>query len=81
MNNTINQTLGQILKGKNNGIFVNPNGEYINVTRYYYKNTLKFNVIFSKNIYDIAIRPIMNTSVEKKVLKLLSTENFELINE
>jgi hypothetical protein len=81
MNNTINQTLGQILKGKNNGIFVNPNGEYINVTRYYYKNTLKFNVIFSKNIYDIATRPAMNTSVEKKVLKLLSTENFELINE
>ena len=81
MNNTINQTLGQILKGKNNGIFVNPNGGYINVTRYYYKNTLKFNVIFSKNIYDTATRPAMNTTVEKKVLKLLNTENYELVNQ
>lgn len=81
MNNTINKTLGQILQGKNNGIFVNPNGEYINVTRYYYKNTLKFNVIFSKNIYDIATRPALNTSVEKKVLKLLNTENYEPVNQ
>lgn len=81
MNNTINQTLGQILKGKNNGIFVNPNGEYINVTRYYVNNTLKFQIIFSKNIYDVATKPGINTTSEKKVLKLLNTENYELVNQ
>jgi hypothetical protein len=42
---------------------------------------LKFNVIFSKNIYDIATRPAINTTSEKKVLKLLSTENYELVNQ
>ena len=81
MNNTINQTLGQILKGKNNGIFVNPNGEYINVTRYYVKNRLKFQIIFCKNIYDVATKPGINTTSEKKVLKLLNTENYELVNQ
>jgi hypothetical protein len=81
MNNTINQTLGQVLRGRNEGVFVNDKGEFINVFRYYYKNTLKFNVIFSKNIYDIATRPAINTTSEKKVLKLLSTENYELVNQ
>jgi hypothetical protein len=76
---TTEKTLGQILLGKNNGTLINDKGEYIYVIRYYYKNTLKFQVIFSKNLGDIATRPAINTTVEKKVLKLINTENFKLI--
>ena len=76
---TTEKTLGQILLGKNNGTLINDKGEYIYVIRYYYKNTLKFQVIFSKNLGDIATRPAINTTSEKKVLKLINTENFKLI--
>jgi len=76
---TTEKTLGQILQAKNYGVFVNDKGEYMNVTRSYYKNTLKFQVIFSKGFCDIATRPAINTTSEKKVLKLINTENFKLI--
>ena len=32
-------TLAEALKAKNNGLFVNSNGEYCNVSRFYIKNT------------------------------------------
>lgn len=76
---TTEKTLGQILLAKNTGVFVNDKGEFIYVVRYYQKNTLKFEVIFSKNLYDIATRPAINTISEKKVLKLINTENFKLV--
>ena len=76
---TTEKTLGQILLGKNNGTLINDKGEYIYVIRYYYKNALKYQVIFSKNLGDIATRPAINTTSEKKVLKLINTENFKLI--
>jgi hypothetical protein len=76
---TTEKTLGQILLGKNNGTLINDKGEYIYVIRYYYKNALKYQVIFSKGLGDIATRPAINTTVEKKVLKLINTENFKLI--
>jgi hypothetical protein len=79
MNNTINQTLGVILQGRNEGVFVNDKGEFINVVRFYQKNTLKFQVIFSKGLGDVATRPAINTVSEKRVLKLINTENFQLV--
>jgi hypothetical protein len=79
MNNTINQTLGQILLGKNNGLLVNDKGEYIYVIRYYNKNALKYQVIFSKGLTEMARKPALNTTVEKKVLKLINDENFKLV--
>jgi hypothetical protein len=79
MNKTINQTLGQVLRGRNEGVFVNDKGEFINVIRFYQKNTLKFQVIFSKGLGDVATRPAINTVSEKKVLKLINTENFQLV--
>jgi len=79
MNNTINQTLGQILKTKNHGVLVNDKGEFINVIRFYQKNTLRFQVIFSKGLGDSATRPAINTTSEKRVLKLINTENFKLV--
>ena len=79
MNNTINQTLGQVLRGRNEGVFVNDKGEFINVFRYYQKNTLKFQVIFSKGLGYVATRPAINAVSEKRVLKLINTENFKLV--
>jgi hypothetical protein len=76
---TTEKTLGQILLGKSNGLLVNDKGEYIYVIRYYNKNALKYQVIFSKGLGDIATRPAINTTSEKKVLKLINTENFQLI--
>lgn len=72
-------TLAEALKGKNNGLFVNSNGEYCNVSRFYIKNTLRFQVIFNKNFTDIATRPAINSTSEKRILKLLNSENFKLV--
>ena len=79
MNNTINQTLGTILQGRNEGVFVNDKGEFINVMRFYQKNKLKFQVIFSKGLGDVATRPAINTVSEKRVLKLINDENYQLV--
>ena len=76
---TTEKTLGQILLGKSNGLLVNDKGEYIYVIRYYQKNTLKFQVIFSKGLGYVATRPAINTISEKRVLKLINTENFKLV--
>jgi hypothetical protein len=73
-------SVGQALKAKNFGTFINTNGEYCTVSRFYIKNNLKYQVVFSKG-FDIATRPAMNTTFENKVLKLLSTENYKLVNQ
>ena len=72
-------TLGVILRGKNVGVFKNDNDEYCYITRGYNKNTENFQIIFSKNNGDIATRPAINTTSEKKVLKILKEENFKLV--
>lgn len=72
-------TLAEALKAKNNGLFVNSNGEYCNVSRFYIKNTLRFQVTFNKNFTDIATRPAINSTSEKRILKLLNSENFKLV--
>jgi hypothetical protein len=76
---TTEKTLGVILQGRNEGVFVNDKGEFINVVRFYQKNTLKFQVIFSKGLGYVATRPAINTVSEKRVLKLINDENFQLV--
>lgn len=73
-------TLGQLLKEKSFGNFINDCGEYCRVSRFYIKNNQKFQVVFSKNFNEIAIRPAINSTSEKKIVKLLITENFKLID-
>lgn len=72
-------SVGQALKAKNFGTFINTNGEYCTISRFYVKNTLKYQVVFSKNFSQIAARPAINSVSEKKILKLLNTEKFQLI--
>lgn len=72
------ETLGILLKGKNSGIFKNTNGEYCQIRRYYIGNNQKFQIIFSKGLGDIAKRGAINTTSEKKILKLIKEEGFLL---
>ena len=72
------ETLGILLKGKNSGIFKNTNGEYCQISRYYIGNNQKFQVIFSKGMSDIATRGAINTTSERKILKLVKEEGFVL---
>lgn len=74
------QTLGQALKSSNYGIFVNSNGEYCNVTRYYVKNTLKIQVVFNKGGIGLVTRNAINSTSEKKIVKFLNSENFKLVS-
>jgi hypothetical protein len=76
---TTEKTLGQILLGKNNGTLINDKGEYIYVIRYYYKTAFKYQVFFSKSLTEMARKPALNTTVEKKVLKLINDENYQLV--
>jgi|LakMenE18May11ns_1017448.scaffolds.fasta_scaffold9639998_3 uncharacterized SAM-binding protein YcdF (DUF218 family) len=76
---TTEKTLGQILLGKSNGTLINDKGEYIYVIRYYYKNAFKYLVIFSKGLTEMARKPALNTTIEKKVLKLINDENYQLV--
>jgi hypothetical protein len=73
-------SVGQALKAKNFGTFINTNGEYCVVSRFYIKNNLKYQVVFSKG-FETATRPAINSVSEKKILKLLNTEKFILINQ
>jgi hypothetical protein len=72
-------TLGQLLKGNSSGKFVNINGEYCTVLRYYIGNKQKFQVIFGENLFSISTRPAINSTSEKKIVKFLTTENFKLV--
>lgn len=72
-------TLGQLLNGKSFGKFINTNGEHCIVSRHYTGNKLKFQVIFSENLYSLATRPAINSVSEKRIVKLLTTENFKLV--
>ena len=65
------ETLGILLKGKNSGVFKNTNGEYCHICRFNIGNNQKFQIIFSKELGEIAMRPAINTTSEKKILKLI----------
>ena len=74
------KTLGMILGGRNFGVFKNREGEFCRISRYYVKNTCKYQVIFQKDVGDLATRYAINTSSEKKVLKLIEEEGFQLVS-
>jgi len=74
-----NITLGQLLQGKSFGTFINTNGEHCVVSRYYIGNKLKFQVIFRENLHSLATRPAINSTSEKRIVKLLTSENFKLV--
>ena len=74
-----NQTLGQILGAKSSGVFINDKHEYCSVYSYYIRNKRKFQIIFSKGLTNIATRPAINSTSEKKILKFLSSENFVIV--
>jgi hypothetical protein len=79
--NTKYKSLGEALKCKNYGVFVNSDGEYCTVGSYYIKNNNKFEIIFSKGLNGgIATRPAIKSTSEKKILKVLNYENFILVD-
>ena len=78
--NTEYKTLSQALKCKSYGVFVNTDGEYCTVGSYYIGNKRKFQIIFSKGLNDIATKPAINSTSEKRVLKFLNSENFVLVD-
>lgn len=77
--NHIVKTLGQILQGKNMGLFISKEGEYCRIHKNYVGNTQHFSVIFSKTDGEIATRYAIKTTSEKKILKLINDEQFELV--
>lgn len=79
--NTEYKTLSQALKCKSYGVFVNTDGEYCMVSSYYVGNRIKFKIIFSKpGNNETATRFAINSTSEKKVLKVLNSENFVLVD-
>jgi hypothetical protein len=74
----IMESLSIKLKCKNSGLFKNKLGDYCEISSYYIKNTRYFMVIFAKP-GEIAKRFAIKTTSEKKVLKLIETEGFELV--
>lgn len=73
------ETLGKILGGKNYGLFKNEIGEYCQISRCYLNNVQRIKVVFSKDMNTIATRYAINTTSEKKVLKLIKDEGFVLV--
>lgn len=81
MTNIGYQTLGEALKAKSYGVFVNTDGEYCTVSSYYIGNKRKFQIIFSKlGNNETATRFAINSTSEKKVLKVLNSEKFVLVD-
>lgn len=78
-----NESLSIVLKGKLSGVFKNDEGEYCTVLRGYDRNKQKFQIIFSKNIggSEMATRPAINSTSEKRILKFIKDEGFKLVNE
>lgn len=74
------ESLGIILKGRSFGIFKNNKNEYCQISSWYQKNTRKFQVIFRKDCQEIASRFAINTTSEKKILKLIKDEGFILVD-
>jgi len=74
------KTLGQALKGRTYGVFTNDKYEHCNVSYYYVGGKKKFQIIFSKGLNDIATKPAINSTSEKRVLKFLNSENFVLVD-
>lgn len=74
-----NQSLELVLMCKNDGIFINDKGEHCSVSKYYIKNTLNIFVTFS-NGNGVATRNAIRSTSEKRILKLLNSDNFKLVN-
>ncbi len=70
--------MNKLLGGRSSGIFKNSKNEYCTVLTYYVKNTKYFQIIFSKTLNDIAYRNAIKTTSEKKILKVLNENDFEL---
>jgi hypothetical protein len=68
--------IGVILGSKNGAKFVNNNGEYCIINRYYVNNKLKYQVIFAETITSLATRNAINTTSEKRIVKLINDEGF-----
>lgn len=74
------KTLGLILQGKNCGKFKNDKNEQCTISRFFINNKLKYQIVFPSNVVgEPSKRPAINTTSEKKILKLLQEENFQLI--
>lgn len=76
------ESLSQLLKCKSSGVFKNPMGEYVTILTWYDKNTKRIQAIFKKDIGDVksvATRYAINTISEKKIVKMLNENKFELI--
>jgi len=75
------ERLGILLIGKRYGIFKNDKNEYCQVTRFYANNKEKYTIIFSDGkIGSIANKPAINTTMEKKVVKILKEGSYDLTN-
>ncbi len=80
MENDQNITIGLLLNGKNFGRFKNDQNEFCTVTRYYVKNQVKYQIVFSdESPNSIAYKPAIRTTSEKKVLKVLFDNKFNLV--
>ena len=73
-------SLDGALKCKSYGVFVNENGEHCTVSVWYVKSKKHIQVCFtSLSLNEQAKRFAINTSSEKKVVKILNDENFQLL--
>lgn len=76
------ENLNQALKCKSSGVFKSPIGEYVTISTWYDKSTKRIQAIFKKDIGDTTIgatRYAINTISEKKIVKMLNENKFELI--
>jgi len=71
-------TVGELLKCKTKGVFKNTENEFCMVLSFYVSNKRRFQIIFSKDYSEIAVKPAITTSSESKVLKTISAGGFEL---
>ena len=71
-----NITLGILMKGKNSAKFVNNQGEPCIVSRYYISNKQKFQIIFSNTLTEMAYKPAINSTSEKRIVKFLLDNTF-----
>jgi hypothetical protein len=75
-----NISLGILMKSKTTAKFVNNNGEPCVLSKYYINNKQKIQVIFSNSLNDIAYKPAINSTSEKKIVKFLLDNNFTIVD-
>jgi hypothetical protein len=71
------ETLNTILKCKSFGTFKNDKDEYCRISTWYEKHTKKIQVIFCKE-GEVANRFAITSTSEKRIIKLIKEEKFEL---